>query len=280
MDQHEMQHFRAEVISRKNLPTIPAVLAKILQLSDSIDANGKDLIAVIEKDQSLTSKMLRLANSAFFGQSRRVATIPRAVMLLGFTTVRNLALGVKVWDTLGSGIARPRLEELWMHSVACAMAAKAVAAKVRAGDPDETFTAGLLHDVGRLVLAMRFRDDYWNAVGGTAETEPVDALERQVFGVDHAEVGAWMLEAWALPPAIVEAVRLHHNASARASGPGLLALTYRLVAWTDFGSGEMRPEAVLLLDTNAERGVTAELWQTTVAQLRDSGSLTSFALDG
>src|SRR5712664_2317647 len=114
MDQQELQHFRAEVISRKNLPTIPAVLATILQLSDSVDANGKDLIAVIEKDQALTGKMLRLANSAFFGQSRRVATIPRAVMLLGFSTVRNLALGVKVWDTIAHGIPSERLEELWM----------------------------------------------------------------------------------------------------------------------------------------------------------------------
>lgn len=280
MDQQEVQHFRAEVIARKNLPTIPAVLARILQLSDSVDANGKDLIAVIEKDQALTGKMLRLANSAFFGQSRRVATIPRAVMLLGFSTVRNLALGVKVWDALGSGIARPRLEELWLHSVACAMAAKALASKLRVGDPDETFTAGLLHDVGRLVLAMRFRDDYWNAVGGTTETEPVDALERQAFGIDHAEVGAWMLEAWALPPAIVEAVRVHHGTSGRTTGPGLLALTDRLVAWTDFGTGDMRPEAVLLLEANADRGITAELWQSTVTQLRDNGSLTSFALDG
>ena len=280
MDQHEVQHFRAEVIARKNLPTIPAVLARILQLSDSVDANGKDLIAVIEKDQALTGKMLRLANSAFFGQSRRVATIPRAVMLLGFSTVRNLALGVKVWDALGSGIARPRLEELWMHSVACAMSAKALASRLRAADPDETFTAGLLHDVGRLVLAMRFRDDYWNAVGGTAETEPVDTLERQAFGIDHAEVGAWMLEAWALPPAIVEAVRSHHNAASGRTSAGLLAITDRLVAWTDLGTGDMRPEALLLLESNAERGITAELWHSTVTQLRDNGSLNSFALNG
>jgi putative nucleotidyltransferase with HDIG domain len=184
-----------------------------------------------------------------------------------------------VWDSLGSGIARPRLEELWMHSVACAMAAKSLASKLRLGDPDETFTAGLLHDVGRLVLAMRFRDDYWNAVGGTAETEPVDALERQAFGIDHAEVGGWMLEAWALPPAIVEAVRTHHSGSGRTAA-GVLALTDRLVAWTDFGTGDVRPEALLLLESNADRGITADLWQNTVTQLRDNGSLSAFSLDG
>jgi len=278
MDQQELQHFRAEVISRKNLPTIPAVLAKILQLSDSVDANGKDLIAVIEKDQALTGKMLRLANSAFFGQSRRVATIPRAVMLLGFSTVRNLALGVKVWDALGSGISRPRLEELWTHSVATALAAKMLAAKLRIGDPDETFTAGLLHDVGRLVIAMRFKEDYWKAVGGTDESGPVETIERETFGIDHAEVGGWMLEAWSLPPAIVEAVRLHHGASARATAPNLLAITDRLVVWTELATGTMNSEAAALLESTAERGVTAELWAATLGQLREAGGMSAFAL--
>src|SRR5690242_8243637 len=169
MDEQAVQQFRAEVVARKNLPTIPTVLARILQLVDSESSNGKELITIIERDQALTGKMLRLANSAFFGQSRRVATIPRAVVLLGFPTFRNPALAVKVWDALGSGIARNRPEELWLHAVAVAAATKAVVARLRAGDPDEAFTAALLHDVGRLVIAMRFRDEYWKAVGGSAE---------------------------------------------------------------------------------------------------------------
>jgi putative nucleotidyltransferase with HDIG domain len=280
MDQQDIQHLRAEVIAKKNLPTIPVVLAKILQLSNNLDANGKDLIAVIEKDQALTGKMLRLANSAFFGQSRRVATIPRAVVLLGFSTVRNLALGVKVWDALGTGISRPRLEELWTHSVAVAAAAKMVSARLRVGDPDETFTAGLLHDVGRLVLAMRFRDDYWKAVGGPAEADGIEVMEREHFGVDHAEVGGWMLEAWALPPGIVEAVRLHHAASGRQSGPNVLALTDRLVALSDLAAGTLRPEGLSLLESAAERGVTGELWQQALAHLRDGGILSAFRLGG
>jgi len=185
MDEQDVQQFRAEVIARKNLPTIPTVLARILQLVDAESASGKELIKVIENDQALTGKMLRLANSAFFGQTRKVATIPRAVVLLGFSSVRNLALCVKVWDALGTGIARNRLDELWAHAVTVAVAAKAIAAKLRAGDPDEAFTAGLLHDVGRLVLAMRFREEYWRAVGGASEAEAVERTEALEFGVDH-----------------------------------------------------------------------------------------------
>jgi putative nucleotidyltransferase with HDIG domain len=272
MDEQAVQQFRAEVIARKNLPTIPTVLTKILHLVDSESSNGKELITIIEHDQALTGKMLRLANSAFFGQSRRVATIPRAVVLLGFSTVRNLALGVKVWDALGSGIARNRLEELWLHAVAVASATKAVAARLRAGDPDEAFTAGLLHDVGRLVLAMRFREDYWAAVGGAAESEPVATKEAESLGIDHAEVGGWILEAWALPPGIVEAVRLHH-AEPRAGMAALLATVDRLVAWTDLATGALRPEAEALLEKTQERGITRALWDEMVTQLREGEEL-------
>jgi HD-like signal output (HDOD) protein len=274
MDEQAMQQFRAEVIARKNLPTIPTVLAKILQLVDRESASGKELVDVIEHDQALTGKMLRLANSAFFGQSRRVATIPRAVVLLGFSTVRNLALGVKVWDSLSTGIARPRLEELWGHAVAVAVATKVLSARLRAGDPDEGFTAGLLHDVGRLVLAMKFREHYWDAVDAAGEDVSPDAVETNAFGIDHAEVGGWLLEAWSLPAAIVDAVRVHHTAVGRAGLAGVLATTNRLIAWTDVESGVVRPEAAPLFAASGERGITAEIWGDTVGQLRGGAATT------
>ncbi len=273
MDELAVQQLRAEVMARKNLPTIPTVLAKILQLVDSESSSGKELIAVVERDQALTGKLLRLANSAFFGQTRRVATIPRAVVLLGFSTVRNLALGVKVWDALGTGVARNRLEELWAHTVAVAVATKTLAASLRAGDPDEAFTAGLLHDVGRLVLAMRFRDDYWRAVGGASEAEAVEGMEATNLGVDHTEVGAWILEAWSLPPAIVEAVRHHHATPTRPGIAGLLAIADRLVAWTDLPTGALRPEAETLIARSADRGLTPALWQQVIGRLGDDGEL-------
>ena len=273
MDEQAMQQFRAEVRARKNLPTIPTVLARILQLADSESASSKQLIAVIEHDPALTGKMLRLANSAFFGQSRRVATIPRAVVLLGFSTVRNLALGVKVWDTLGAGIARDRLEELWAHAVAVGVAAKTLAARLRAGDPDEAFTAGVLHDVGRLILAMRFREEYWQCVGGAGEAEAIERKEAVTLGVDHAEVGGWILEAWSLPPAIVETVRSHHAGDARPGVPGLLAVADRLVAWTDLATGAVETQATALLDKSREHGVTPAVWDDVLRRLREGDEL-------
>lgn len=283
-DQDSLQQFRAEVIARKNLPTIPPVLAGIVALIDSDTAGARRLVELIERDQALTAKLLRLANSAFFGQSRRVSTVPRAILLLGFSTVRNLALGVKVWEALAGDVARRRLEELWAHAITVAVCAKAMAGRMRACDPDEAFTAGLLHDVGRLVIAVRFRDLYWDTVGGGTEAEvagaePIAALERGTFGVDHAEVGGWLLEAWSLPPTIVEAVRQHHEAEPRAGLPRVLALTNRLVSWTDVGAGTARPEAEAYLEPIADQVMTVEAWLRLVGELRDGGQLGALPLE-
>ncbi len=268
MGDDALRRFRAEVISRRNLPTIPTALTKILALVDGEGTNARELVDLVERDQALTAKILRLANSAFFGQSRRVATIPRAVLVLGFSTVRNLALGVRVWEALGSHVARQRVEELWAHAVAVALATRGLAGALREGDPDEAFTAGLLHDVGRIVMAARFGDRYWHAVGGASEGEPVDAMERAGLGVDHAEVGGWLFEAWNFPPQIVDAVREHHAVEARSGVTGLLAITNRLVAWTDLATGTVRPEGQALLEVVSARGVTPARWREVVAELQ------------
>ena len=273
LDPEGLQEFRAEVIARKNLPTIPTVLTRIIALTDAEDASGRDLVDVVEHDQALTSKILRLANSAFFGQSRRVATIPRAVMLLGFSTVRNLALGVKVWDAMARGIVPERLQELWVHAVMVAVATKVLTAKLCAGDPDEAFTAGLLHDVGRLVLATRFKNAYWNAAAVAGEGRSIVDVEQEAFGVHHAEVGGWLLEAWGLPPSIVEATRLHHATPDRPGITGLVATANRLVPLTDLASGTLRPEGTAALEREAGRGMTPELWQAVIGALAEDGAL-------
>ncbi len=277
MDAQALQAFRAEVISNKNLPTIPAVLAKIVQVTDGEGASSKELVEVVEHDQALTSKILRLANSAFFGQARRVATIPRAVVLLGFSTVRNLALGVKVWDTLGGGLATQRLEALWAHGVMVAVAGKWLTVRLRAGDPDEAFTAGLLHDIGRLVMATKLGELYWETLAAAAPEQAIEALENATFGVDHAEVGGWLLEAWGLPQGIVEAVRQHHAGAGRPVVAGVLAIANRLVGWTDLATETCRPEAASVFEAHAERGVTPEAWAAVVTGMKGDGLL---ALNG
>jgi putative nucleotidyltransferase with HDIG domain len=161
--------------------------------------------------------------------------------------------------------------------VAVGGAAKTLAGKLRSGDPDEAFTAGLLHDVGRLVLAMRFKDEYWTVTKGVGEQEPVEAHERAAFGVDHAEVGGWLLEAWALPPTIIEHVRSHHANATRPASMTAVGLADRLVAWTDLATGQIAPEAAAILEATTPKGVTPEVWESILAQIRDGGGMAALA---
>jgi putative nucleotidyltransferase with HDIG domain len=270
MDATTLQQFRADVIGRKSLPTIPPVLTGIIALIDDDRAGAKKLVELIERDQALTARLLRLANSAFFGQARKVSTIPRAVLLLGFSTVRNLALGVKVWDTLGTGVSRRELESLWGHAVEVAAVARVIARQQRQVNPDEAFTTGLLHDVGQLVMALRFKELYWETVRKATSTEHLAGLEQSTLGVDHAEVGSWLLEAWNLPSLMVEAVRRHHELDVRTGLAGTISAASRLAHRTNFQSGELTDEAAPILEAT---GFSRDGWQAIVSEVAQSGAL-------
>lgn len=244
----ELARLRAEIVNARDVPTIPVLLLRILRVVDGERTSAKDLVELMQRDQALAGRVLRLANSGFFACARQVSTLPRAVMLLGFTTVKNLALGIKIWETLAPR-GGPDMAALWEHSALVGAAARLIAQRTRAADPDEVFTAGLLHDIGRVMLHMRFAAVYDRLASVGGDT-PFVMRERDAFGVDHAQVGAWLGEAWSLPPAIVEAARDHHAElapGAALSGPVIVNLANRLVHWTDAESGVLAPEAEAVL---------------------------------
>lgn len=266
MDNDALLVFRAEVAGRRNLPTIPSVVAEVLSLVDGENTNARRLVEVIETDQALTARTLRLANSAYFGQARQVSTIPRAVMVLGFSTVRNLAFGVKVWESLGAGVKRQRIEGLWAHAVLVSFLARRVASVLRESDPDEAFTGGMIHDVGRILIGARIGDAYWDVLPDDPSI-PQDAVEREQLGIDHAEVGGWLMEAWNLPSGLVEGVRRHHEASVRPGTARVLATTNRLLHLTDWTNGELAPSGHTLLESLATP-LTADFWLRLVAEMQ------------
>jgi len=243
-------------------------LATLRRLSEVREGDGAALVSALEPEESLSAKLLRLAGGAFFGQADRVRTLPRALVLLGAPTVRDLAVAVGMWEALAARVGRHRASELWEHAVAVGVATKTLAARLRRGEPDEAFAAGLLHDVGRLVLADRFGEAYWDAVGGPSEERAVERLEAAALGVDHAEVGGWILEGWGLPATVVLAVAEHH-AECPASPLGrLLHVADRLVEWTDRRSGALAPAAQELLARGVAPGVTAAVWEDVLEPVR------------
>jgi putative nucleotidyltransferase with HDIG domain len=258
-DAARLRRLRAHILNSKDLPTIPVLLARILAVVDGERASARDLVEVMQRDQALTGRVLRLANSGFFGFSREVATLPRAIMILGFSTVRSLALGVKIWETM-RGRDGLSLTELWEHSALVGAAARLIARRVHVGDPEEIFTAGLLHDVGRAVLNLRFPAEY----AAISSANGADLLEREraAFGVDHARAGAWLAEAWSLPQSIVEAAATHHDPIRPGAPLGqaeIVNLANRLVHWTDLDGGVFEPDAERSLQ-EAGDGLSFAAW--------------------
>jgi putative nucleotidyltransferase with HDIG domain len=258
-DDLALQRLRADIIGHDTVPSAPAIMFEILHILDDENAGLKDLFGAIERDPGLTAKVLRTANSSFFGQARTVDTVERAVTVLGVAMVRSLAISVAVFDTVGGGLPAAAVDQIWHHSLATATTARLLATRTRMGDRDDAFTAGLLHDSGRMLLMRRFP-----ALGAGAATEPgIENVERLEIGVDHGVVGGWLFEAWNLPPAIVEAVAQHH---AEHPAPGLPTLIFTANLMTRHPDGALLLAEASEVHAAAARnaaetcGLTREVW--------------------
>lgn len=207
-----LERFREELLAVHQLPAAPEIIQRILDLMSREETNGNELAALVSRDPSLSARMLGLANSPFFAPAKAITTIPQALMLLGFSHVRDIVVGLSLWESLEAkdARARKRRQALWLHSVTVAGAARQLAERT-GSDGGLAFAVGLLHDIGQLVLGLRLGETYW-AMLDDAEERKCDlaALEHRRFGCDHAEVGRWLLDAWSLPPALVVGVAHHH----------------------------------------------------------------------
>lgn len=209
-----------------DLPTLPIVVPQVLRLVEDHRSSAGDLARVIGSDQALTTRILRLANSAFYGFRREIVTINHAVVLLGFDTVKSIVLAATVFETLRDGEVASSFdrEQFWLHVGSAAAAARLIAKSLRVADPEAAFVGGLLHDVGKVVLDRFFYRRYAEAARLAAERPClIREAETNIFGVNHAEVGRWLAERWRFPAAIVEPVAFHHRPA--AATPDHRALT-------------------------------------------------------
>ncbi len=196
------------------LPSLPAVVMELLATMEQEDVNISDLCNKIAKDQALAAKTLRLANSSFYGMTHQVGTIHEAITLLGSRTVRNLATTAALIGVFTSGKEHKfRVAPFWRHALACAICAKELAPHLNA-PADQAYTGGLLHDIGRLVIATQFQSQYestltYRMTEGCSELE----AEQAVLGMTHAGVGEVVARQWKLPLVIQSAIAGHHDAS-------------------------------------------------------------------
>jgi putative nucleotidyltransferase with HDIG domain len=202
---------RKFIRSIDSLPTLPSVVAKVSEIIDSPNASAADINNVIRQDISLSARILKLVNSSFYGFPRRISSITHAVVILGFNTVRNVALSAFVLDAFAARDLPFGYREFWIHSLGVGVAANALAKNRGVVEAEDAFIAGLLHDVGKIVLHQFARDEFASALRVVKDKDCllVEA-EQEVLGLTHAHVGSMLLDAWHLPPRLVDAVAKHH----------------------------------------------------------------------
>lgn len=205
-----------EDIVRKtpDLPSAPHIALHALRHASDPNASAVSLAEIICQDQALVIRVLRLANSAFYAMRRDVVSISEAVLLLGTRTVRQLCLLASTFPWLTKALPGYDLgpQEMWVHSLSVGVGAQLIAEKTGVTDPDMAFTAGILHDLGKVALNVWLENKVY-AMARLAEIEEMsfEKIERKVLGFDHQDVGAYMAEGWNLPPPLVETIRSHHR---------------------------------------------------------------------
>ncbi len=192
----------------KQLYTLPGVALRVLELTNNPQVDAAELKACIERDPALTIKVLRVVNSSLFGMSRRVSDLNQALTLLGTKPLKLLVLGFSLPDQLFADLAGDVLTRYWRHTLTRAVAARELSERLWKVPGDEVFVAGLLKDLGRLVLIQGLGQPYVDFLRRADFSRgQIRTLERHVLGFDHTQLTAGLLEQWGLPPSLVEAVR-------------------------------------------------------------------------
>jgi len=197
-----------------DLPTLSVVANNIIIITQNPKSSALEVGRAISQDQALVSKILRIANSTFYGFPRKITTISHAVVILGFANVRNLVLTASIFDMFKSkgGDEYFDREGFWKHSLACGVTSKLIAKRLGIKNLEEVFIWGLLHDLGKLILDTYFREDFTRVVIMVKEKEIlIRDAEQQLLGFDHAAVGSFVADKWNLPPAVIKVIRFHHN---------------------------------------------------------------------
>jgi putative nucleotidyltransferase with HDIG domain len=227
MNRHQMLK---KIDTITNMPTLPAIAMQVNRLLQDYDSPLERLVGLLEKDQSLVLRILRLVNSSFFGFQSKVNSVRHAVALLGYNTVRNAVVTVAVIDTLAlkKNLNGFEITAFWEHSTQVAVTSRFLAVHTRLAAVEDAFTAGLLHDIGKIVLANYFPDE----LSRILEAQKTDDLtflqaEQQLDSCPHALIGSLLAGRWMLPETLVDAIGHHHGGDSR-SGSARLSILVRV----------------------------------------------------
>lgn len=196
------------------LPTLPQMFETLNRMLVNPRTSAKDVAQVISTDPSIASKVLKVVNSPFYGFPSRIATITHAIVILGFNTIKSIVLSSTIFDIFkkDTGDAEFNYLEFWKHSIGVGASARVISRMVGMKEQEEAFIAGLLHDVGKLVILQYMPEKAKEIMAYVrANNCLISQAEEKVLGVTHAEVGAWLGDRWNLAKGLVDVCRFHHN---------------------------------------------------------------------
>lgn len=202
----------AKLDSVKDLSSPPIILREILDLINNQEVSNNDLAKVVLKDLSLTAQLIRIANSSFYGVSRQITSVNHAIMVIGLKAVKYYILSSAVLNQVSSKKDKSNLNQrqLWTHFLEVAIASRKIAEHVNYELPEEAYVAGLLHDMGLIILENLFPDEYKQVVKLAKDGSELIDAERAVFGLDHQEVAAYVTKKWNMPDVLRETFSMHH----------------------------------------------------------------------
>lgn len=215
----------------QELPTLSSVAMRANSMLLSMDTTARDLAGVIEKDQAMVGKLLKLANSSFFGVSSRVSDVAHAVMILGFNAVLNAILSMAVIDAFSIEKGRHNgldATAFWRHSIGVAVTARYLSRGLGGKRNENVFTAGILHDIGKVVMALFFTDRFieLQQAEKTGQATGYLEAEKRYFPLGHAAVGAILARCWNLPEDLTAVIARHHHPGMMPSVNNLVELVH------------------------------------------------------
>lgn len=204
------------LISKINsIPTLPTVACQVIEITADPNSSADDLAKVVTPDISLTTKLLKMANSPFFGAIRRVTSLQHAITVLGFKEVRNLIISAVIFESFmkAEKMGNYDIGKFWKHSFVCGLAAKVIAADLKKAS-NEFFVAGLIHDIGKLVIYITSPHDFLKLVETAKHLKlkfKAFEAEKEIVGMTHDEVGMRLLKKWLFPESLLTAIGFHHR---------------------------------------------------------------------
>lgn len=213
------------IMTAADLPTIPVVAIKVMQLIESETATAEELAKIVASDPAVAARVLKISNSSFYGCQRQIQTLSSAIVILGFSTLRSLVVAASVKQ-----VYRPYgLTEkmLWEHSFAAGLAAKMIAADTRATNEEEAFLAGLFHDIGKIIMNTLDRKKFQEVMQHCYnEGISFEEAERSVYPFGHDEVGSYVIKKWNFPEMLIGSTMQHHRLQfSETDDPALVRLT-------------------------------------------------------